>query len=121
MRGTDVDFVDLNFSPDGRFLVGAAGGSAWVWEVRPDNVAYTITLDAGRETWMHRSFLHYEHKVTAVALSPDNRILALGTNRNAIWLFDRASRALLGKLEGHTNAIHRHALPCRVQSPGNTC
>ncbi len=107
LGGPDVEITDLSFSPDGRYLVGAAGGSAWIWDVRPGFEVYTLTLDAGRETSLHPNFLQYEHQVTAAALSPDNRIVAVGTNRNTVWLYNRSSRKVLQELTGHSNAIHR--------------
>ena len=66
---------DVSFSADGRYLVGANAGTAWVWEVSPGGKTFEFKLfkSAGEGFWTR-----YPEQITATALSPDNRELAVG-------------------------------------------
>ncbi|MEW5869817.1 MAG: hypothetical protein AB1894_11120 [Chloroflexota bacterium] len=105
--GPDNLITDLSFSQSGRYLVGAAGGSAWIWDVRPGIQPVSIKLYEPTINMAYYGLVDYAHRVTALAISPDDRTVAIGDSRNNIWLYDRASQTLLRKLEGHSNAIHR--------------
>jgi WD40 repeat protein len=100
--GVDADITDLSFSLDGKYLVGAGAGSAWVWEVRPGANPYTITLYTSE---MDGNLTLYHQRVTAAALNPNSRILAVGDSERNIWLYNRATRGLIHRLEGHSSAI----------------
>lgn len=102
LGGPANDLADLSFSADSQYLVGAADGSAWVWELRPGTPPFTITLYTGR---VEGNLDLYDQRVTAVALSPNNRLLALGDSEKNIWLYDWRNRRLLQQLTGHANAI----------------
>lgn len=102
--GPDNKITDLSFSSDGRYLVGAAGGSAWIWDVRPQFPTQEINL---YEKEIQGNLTLYQQKVTAIALNKNNRLLAFGTTEREIWLYDRASGTLLHKLNGHASAV-RH-------------
>ncbi len=70
-----------------------------------DDKVRVIELATGRELW--RSSETTEDYVTALALSPDKRILAsgAGTAESEIRLWDAASGHALGTLEGHRAGI----------------
>ncbi len=104
LGGPDNNITDLSFSSDGRFVVGAAGGSAWIWQTQPgvavDSInLYKVTVDYNLNL--------YDHTVTAVGISPDDKTIALGTSERVIWLYDRQSHKVLRKLEGHAAALTR--------------
>jgi WD40 repeat protein len=104
LDGPDNDLTDLSFSLDGRYIIGAAGGSAWIWDVRPGKDPEQIELYEGV---IDGNLTLYEQTVTAAALSPDNRMLAVGTSENTIRLYNRYSQIVLRELNGHSDAI-RH-------------
>jgi WD40 repeat protein len=104
--GPDQDITDLSFSIDGKYLVGAAGGSAWVWDIRPGKEPEVTTLYTSTPK---ENLNIYEQTVTAAALSPDDRFLAVGTSENAILLYERVSGVQLHKLEGHSSPIQQLA------------
>lgn len=104
LGGPDNDITDLSFSADGRYLVGAAGGSAWIWDIRPGAIPDEIKLYSSQ---MDGNLNLYDHTVTAAALSSDNRVVAVGTSENAIQLYERTSKKMVWTLMGHTNVIRR--------------
>lgn len=104
LGGPDNDLTNLSFSHDGQFIIGAAGGSAWIWAVEPGRKPETIELYEGV---IDGNLTFYEQTVTAAALSPDNRIVVIGTSESFILLYDRQSKRMLRELEGHSNSI-RH-------------
>ena len=67
LGGPDNDITDLAFSPDGRRVIAAAGGSAWVWDIRPGQPVVSTNLYEGV---IDSNLTLYEHTVTAAALSP---------------------------------------------------
>jgi WD40 repeat protein len=89
---------------DGRLLVGAAGGSAWIWDVLPGFKPYQIQLYPVN---ISGNLNLYDQFVTAATLSPDNGLVAIGTCENTIYLYHRTSGVLLKELKGHSNSIHR--------------
>ena len=104
LGGPDNDITDLSFSADGRYMVGAAGGSAWIWETRPGAVVASINLYPVTVSY---NLNLYDHTVTAAGISPDDQTIALGTSERVIWLYDRQSHKALRKLEGHAAALTR--------------
>ncbi len=102
--GLDSPITSLDFGRDGQFLVAASSGSAWVWHVQPGFEPYSIDLFEGV---IDGNLTLYEDKVTAVALSPDNRILAISTTGRTIQLYDRSSRNLIRRLKGHASLVER--------------
>ncbi len=105
--GPDNDITDLSFSADGKTLVGAAGGSAWVWDVQHAGATSQIYVYPRVKLEFSSNLSVYEQSVTSVALSPDNRTLAVGTSEKTVLLYDRASRTLLRKLNGPSGTV-RH-------------
>jgi WD40 repeat protein len=103
LGGPDNDITDLSFSPDGRFLVGAAGGSAWIWDLRPGSDSLQIELYKGTVV---DNLTIYEKTVTAAAINQSNSIVAMGTSENFIRLYYLNSKTVLHELRGHSNAIH---------------
>jgi WD40 repeat protein len=104
--GPDVDIIDLSFSPDGQYLIAAAGGSAWVWDVLPGGRPFKLELYSVK---YNGNMNLYDQRVTAAAMSPDNHVLAVGTSENSIQLYNPTTGAFLRKLEGLSNAPHRMA------------
>ena len=104
LGGPDNDITDLSFSADGRFLVGAAGGSAWIWDFRPGQAPDEIQL---YEVEINGNLNLYTHTVTAATLSPDSQAVVIGTSENDIWVYDRQTRQPIFQLKAHSSPI-RH-------------
>lgn len=100
--GPDNPISTIAFSADGRYIIAAAAGSAWVWNIQPGSPTYTVDLYEGV---VKGNLTLYDNRVTAASLSPDNRILAVGTTERDILLYDRLSRGLLRTLVGHASPI----------------
>jgi WD40 repeat protein len=105
-EGPDHNIVDLSFSADGTLLIAAAGGSVYIWDVRPGFRPYQIplypaTIDGNQNL--------FDHTVTAAALSPDKETVAAGTSEHTIHLYHRTRGYLLRVLKGHSNRVHRLA------------
>ena len=106
LGGPANEIKDLSFSNDGQYLIGAADGSAWIWDLRPGIPPFTITLYTG--TTDHNLTL-FDERVTAVALSPDNQIVAIGTSEHEIRLYRRSNRRELQRWSGHSGAVKKLA------------
>jgi len=95
---------DVVFTRDGKYLISAGDDKVIrVWEVETGRLARTIQGEIGDGN---------EGKIFAMALSPDERYLAVGgwlagepTNRQAIRLHDFRSGAV-GLLKGHEDVIN---------------
>jgi len=104
LGGPDNNITDLSFNADGKLMVGAAGGSAWVWDMRPGVVPEELEL---YQVELKDNLNIYTNKVTAAALSPDNRILAVGTSEHTLTLYDRKTQTALRELDGHSASIRQ--------------
>ncbi len=104
LGGPDNDITDFSFSADGQFLVGAAGGSAWIWDLHPGTEPEEIQLYEGKVDW---NLNVYPNTVTAVTLSPNDSVsvIAIGTSENDIRVYDRKTQQPLFQLEGHSSPI----------------
>ncbi len=100
--GPDNPISTMSFSADGQYIIAAAAGSAWIWNIQPGSPTYSVDLYEGV---IDGNLTLYDDMVTAAALSPDNRILAVGTTEGDILLYDRVSRGLLRTLVGHASPI----------------
>jgi len=95
---------DLIFTRDGKYLISAGDDKVIrVWEVETGRLDRTIQGEIGDGD---------EGKIYAMALSPNERYLAVGgwlagdlSNRHAIRLHDFRSGAVVGLLQGHENVI----------------
>ena len=77
LQGHEGQIVDIEFSPDGRYLASAGwDGSAELWDARSSSNL--------------RRLSHME-KVTAVAFSHDSRLLATGSSDDSIRVWDLAN------------------------------
>ncbi|HSQ17391.1 MAG TPA: WD40 repeat domain-containing protein, partial [Anaerolineales bacterium] len=104
--GPDNDITDLSFSPDGRRIVAAAGGSAWVWDIRPGLPVINTQLYPGE---IDGNLTFFVHTVTAAALSPNGWTLAVGTSENTINLYSLGNQNPTRLLTGHSAAIEQLA------------
>jgi WD40 repeat protein len=103
--GPDAAITDLSFSADGRYIIGAAGGSAWIWDVRPEiTKPYQLTLYTGEAK---DNLMLYHRSVTSADISPDNRLLAIGDSERNIWLYEIANSGLVHRMQGHAAPINR--------------
>lgn len=103
--GGHMGFIrDLLFTRDGRFLVSAGDDKVIrIWDTLTEKTIRTIRGQIGEGD---------EGKINALALSPDNRYLAVGgyfpgslEDRGAIRVYDFDSGELLGLLKGHKGAV----------------
>ncbi|MCG2786603.1 MAG: WD40 repeat domain-containing protein, partial [Anaerolineae bacterium] len=99
--GPEEDITDLSFSPDGNYLVGAAGGTAWIWSMAPSLLPVKVDLFPGK---VNGNLTLFDDTVTAVATNKDNSLLAIGTSQRKILLYNRKTTQLLGNLEGLASA-----------------
>jgi WD40 repeat protein len=104
LSGPDNDITNMSFSADGKFMVGAAGGSAWIWDMRPGAAPDELEL---YQVELKNNLNIYTNKVTAAALSPDNRVLAVGTSEHTLTLYDRKTQVVLRELDGHPASIRQ--------------
>jgi WD40 repeat protein len=100
--GPDAPITDLSFSSDGRYLVAAGAGSAWVWEVKPGGKLRQYEFYKGVAD---ENLILYQDTVTAAGISPDNTLLAIGTSRHDIHLYSLATGKLTLTLSEHTAPI----------------
>lgn len=89
--GAEAQITELSFSPDGNYLVGAAGGTAWVWSMAPSLKPFKVDVYEGTQ---NDNLTLFADTVTAAALNQDNTLLAVGTTQKQILFYDRG----LGKL-----------------------
>lgn len=104
LSGPDNDITDMSFSADGKFMVGAAGGSAWIWDLHPGMSPAELKL---YPVELKDNLNIYTKQVTAAALSPDNRILVVGTSEHTLQLYDRKTLAVLRELVGHSASVRQ--------------
>jgi WD40 repeat protein len=99
--GTLVDQLDasdgagavevLHFSASGRYLLsGSDENTAHSWEFATKHLV---------------KYQGFTGAVTALAASPDESTLAVGSADTTVWVWDIASGALRGTLDGHTQKI----------------
>jgi WD40 repeat protein len=81
----------LAFSPDGRYLAAASGGSLHVWDVAGGDEVACLQAD--------------ERQVTAVAWSPDGRLVITGCYDGKVRVWGAAGWLQVGSLRGHTGAV----------------
>ena len=98
--GHDSLIRDIVFTQDGRQLVSAGDDKlVRVWDIQTGQTVRTLRGETGPGL---------EGTIYALALSPDNRWLAVGgwMPSNEIRLYDFASGELVALLAGHTNVVH---------------
>ena len=76
-----------------------------MWDINAEvSQPYKITLYT-RE--INNNLTLYHQRVTTAALSPNNRILALGDSEHNIGLYEVISGKLIVRMEGHTAPLYR--------------
>jgi WD40 repeat protein len=103
LGGPDNTITSLSFSQDGNFVTAAAGGSAWIWELRPGLPPNEFDF---YEVDIVDNLNVYAQYVTATALSPNNQLVAIATSENQLQLYERISHRILLDLEGPFSPIH---------------
>lgn len=98
LGGSEGKITDMSFSPDGKYLLGAAGGSAWVWSMAPSLMPFEIEFYQGEED---RNLTLFRHTVTAIAANADTTLLAIGTSERKIVFYNRRT----GQQTGTLNAL----------------
>jgi WD40 repeat protein len=102
LSGPDNDITNFSFSADGRYMVGAAGGSAWIWDLRPGAIPDELEL---YPVELKDNLNIYPRKVTAVGLSPNDNIFGVGTSEHTLNLYDRGTKKIIRELKGHSASI----------------
>jgi len=93
----------LDFSSDGKWLAsGGHDGVVRTWEVESGKKLLEIPARAGSAANMPPP---PPNTVTAVAFSPDNKLLAIGSSDNQIHLANTADGKLARSLPGHTSTV----------------
>ncbi|MGB7440066.1 MAG: NB-ARC domain-containing protein [Coleofasciculaceae cyanobacterium] len=80
------------FSTDGKLLATGIDNEIWLWQVADNRQLLSCT---GHVSWVH-----------SVAFSPEERILASGSNDQTIRLWDVNTGQCLKTLRGHTGCIY---------------
>lgn len=102
LGGPDAPIADLSFSQDGRYLVAAGAGSAWMWETKPGGRMWQYEFYKGE---INGNLIIYKDTVTAAGISPDNRFFALGTSRHDIHLYNLDTGNLILTLSEHSAPV----------------
>jgi WD40 repeat protein len=92
----------LAFDANGRRLAATAGGTAWIWTIQSGAPPQTYTVYFDPDTNVSAP-----RQVTAVAISPDDAILAAGTSEREVWLFDRQTGSVFSRLTGLAASIQQ--------------
>ncbi len=99
----DKDVSALEFSNDGRTLAsGSRNGRVTLWSVSDMKEKGTLTVVEPQDPGKPQFFTQ---TVSALAFSPDGRILATGDSNRAVKLWDVTSHKQLNTLNGHTESI----------------
>jgi WD40 repeat protein len=85
------DSNQLQFSPDGRLVLGLTGTTALLW-------------DAASGRHLHK-FTGHTGDLTASAFTPDSRLLATAGNDRLIRVWDPATGQAVRQLSGHTGKV----------------
>ncbi len=107
LAGSDAVISDFSFSVDGSLAVGASGGTAFIWDLRPGIPPVEIKLFDPVVSGSIYYLNNYPRRVSAVGLSPDNRLAAVGTSLGDIWLYNWKTRQPIRLLQGHSGEIDR--------------
>jgi WD40 repeat protein len=86
--GPVVPVTDFTFSSDGKYIVAAAGGSVWWWNLATNE---TNHLDLFEPVyWYNYAYdvMTFPDAVTSVSMNSSNSLLAIGTNQRKILFYD---------------------------------
>ena len=87
------DKTIIAFSPDGKYLAYVNDDSVFLWDVEQEKVVIELTGDPNPSAWFDK------HRVTGIAFHPNSKILAVGSFRNTIALWDIETGEILSYLE----------------------
>ncbi len=85
----------LVFAPGGEILATCRGDRIRLWQVDDGALLETIKVPPDIEN----------DGFTSLAFSPDGKLIATGTAGGKIWIWEAASGALLGTLNGHRGPV----------------
>ncbi|MFC1717177.1 FlgD immunoglobulin-like domain containing protein [Candidatus Poribacteria bacterium] len=87
------DETIIAFSPDGKYLAYANDDSVFLWDVEQKETVIELTGDPNPSAWFGR------HRVEGIAFHPNSKILAVGSYRSTIALWDMETGEILSYLE----------------------
>jgi WD40 repeat protein len=105
LEGHQNSVKDLTFSNDSRFLASASSDkSARIWNVETGETVKILETKTPIAVSYSPKPVNWKMPVTAVAFSPDGKILAVATGR-AIHLWEVSTGNQLRTLEGHSQSV----------------
>ena len=91
---------DIQFSANSKYLVGAAGGEAWIWSVNPNVAPKSIALF---EPIYKDNLSIFLDQVSSIAINSTNSIIAVGTSEREIHLYNFSSGIKIKTLNNLTS------------------
>ncbi|MBN1306214.1 MAG: WD40 repeat domain-containing protein [Anaerolineales bacterium] len=85
----------------GKYLLGAGGGTAWIWPLAPSLQPTKVEFYEGR---VFGNLTLFDNTVTAVAMDPDSKFVAIGTSEHDIWLYQLNTGRTIASLSAHNSS-----------------
>lgn len=105
LEGHQNSVRDLAFSNDNRFLASASSDkTARIWNVETGETVKILETKTPITVNYSPQPLNWKMPVTAVAFSPDGKILAVATGR-AVHLWEVSTGKMVRTLEGHSQSV----------------
>ncbi len=107
LGGDKGPVIALAISPDGKVLASAGGNERVMPAVSSDVIIRLWNLQDGLQT---RTLEGHKSPVTALAISPDGKLLASGSTETTIKLWSLPDGLLLSTLQGHRRSVRALAI-----------